>query len=72
MTKQEKVLEIIKRLKKVYPDAKIALNFENPFQLLIATILAGEHGRFWNQIVPSLLNVYGKLTKLDLDKFIHV
>lgn len=42
MTKQEKVLEIIKRLKKVYPNAKIAINFKNPFQLLIATILAAQ------------------------------
>lgn len=42
MTKQEKVLEIIKRLKKVYPHPKIALKFENPYQLLIATILSAQ------------------------------
>ncbi|TSC85396.1 MAG: endonuclease III [Microgenomates group bacterium Gr01-1014_7] len=42
MTKQEKVTEIIKRLYKVYPHPKIALKFENPYQLLIATILSAQ------------------------------
>jgi endonuclease III len=42
MDKKQKALEILKRLKKVYPDAKIALDFGNPFQLLIATILAAQ------------------------------
>lgn len=42
MTKQDKTKEIIKRLKKVYPNPKIALRFENPYQLLIATILSAQ------------------------------
>ena len=42
MTNQEKVLGIIKKLKKVYPNPKIALKFENPYQLLIATILSAQ------------------------------
>jgi endonuclease-3 len=55
MTKQEKVLLIIERLKRVYPDAKIALNFENPFQLLIATILAAQSTDVGvNQATPEL------------------
>ena len=32
----------LKKLKKKYPDAHCALNFENPFQLLIATILSAQ------------------------------
>ncbi|MBC7421596.1 MAG: endonuclease III [Bdellovibrio sp.] len=32
----------LKALKKRYPDAHCALNFENPFQLLIATILSAQ------------------------------
>ena len=32
--------EILKRLKKEYPVAKIALEFQAPFQLLISTILS--------------------------------
>jgi endonuclease-3 len=38
----ERVKEIIDILEKIYPDAKTALKFENPFQLLIATILSAQ------------------------------
>jgi endonuclease-3 len=34
--------EIIKRLKKIYPDAHCALNHTNAFELLIATILSAQ------------------------------
>jgi len=39
---REKVLEIIKRLKKQYPELRTALNFSNPFELLVATILSAQ------------------------------
>lgn len=39
---REKAQEVVKRLKKAYPGAKIALKFENPLQLLIATILSAQ------------------------------
>lgn len=42
MTGKEKISEILKRLKKEYPDAKTALNFSDPFQLLAATILSAQ------------------------------
>ncbi len=42
MEVKEKAKEVVKRLKKEYPDVKIALRFENPFQLLIATILSAQ------------------------------
>ncbi len=34
--------DILKRLKKEYPLAKIALEFQTPFQLLISTILSAQ------------------------------
>ncbi|MCL6495123.1 MAG: endonuclease III [Ignavibacterium sp.] len=42
--KKEKlrVKKIFDLLKEEYPDAKIALNFSNPFQLLVATILSAQ------------------------------
>lgn len=40
--KSDKVGPIIKALKKHYPDAHCALNFKNPFELLIATILSAQ------------------------------
>ncbi len=42
MDLKEKVLEIIKRLKKIYPEPKTALNYSNPFELLVATILSAQ------------------------------
>ena len=39
---KERTAEIIKRLKKAYPDAHCALNHSNPFELLIATILSAQ------------------------------
>ncbi len=40
--KKKRTAEIIKRLKKAYPDAHCALNHTNAFELLIATILSAQ------------------------------
>ncbi len=40
--RKKRTAEIIKRLKKAYPDAHCALNHTNPFELLIATILSAQ------------------------------
>lgn len=40
--KQKHTAEIIKRLKKMYPDAHCALNHSNAFELLVATILSAQ------------------------------
>lgn len=42
MDKKKLVREIIKRLKKEYPNPRVALNFSNPFELLVATILSAQ------------------------------
>lgn len=39
---KKRTAEIIKRLKKAYPDAHCALNHTSPFELLIATILSAQ------------------------------
>ncbi len=38
----KRIGEIIKRLKKSYPDAKTTLNYTNAFELLVATILSAQ------------------------------
>ena len=59
MTKEEKVLEIIKRLRKIYPKPITALNFENPLQLLIATIMAAQcTDVLVNKVTPELFKKY--------------
>jgi endonuclease-3 len=40
--RKQRTAEIIKRLKKAYPDAHCALNHSSPFELLIATILSAQ------------------------------
>jgi endonuclease-3 len=40
--KQERALEIVSRLKRMYPKAKCSLDFTNAFELLIATILSAQ------------------------------
>ncbi len=40
--KKARTAEIIKRLRKAYPDAHCALNYTTPFELLIATILSAQ------------------------------
>jgi endonuclease-3 len=42
MNPQEKAREIIRRLKKEYPERKTVLNFNNPFELLVATVLSAQ------------------------------
>jgi endonuclease-3 len=40
--KRTRAKAVIRTLKKRYPDAKCSLNFANPFQLLVATILSAQ------------------------------
>jgi len=51
-----KILDV---LEKTHPDARIFLNFENPFQLLVVTILAAQcTDEKVNQVAPGLFERY--------------
>ncbi|MCP4640156.1 MAG: endonuclease III [bacterium] len=39
---RERAAEVLKRLRKVYPDARCSLDYDTPLQLLVATILAAQ------------------------------
>ncbi|MDF2546255.1 endonuclease III [Anaerosolibacter sp.] len=57
--KKDKVLEILNILDETYPDAHCELNHENPFQLLIATILSAQTtDKKVNQVTPGLFRRY--------------
>lgn len=61
MTNKARVLEIIRRLYKVYPHPRIALHFKNPFELLIATILSAQAtDKSVNLATPKLFKKYPK------------
>lgn len=57
--KQQRALEILTRLKRLYPDATCSLNFANPLQLLVATILSAQcTDERVNQVTPALFARY--------------
>ncbi|MBE3555792.1 MAG: endonuclease III [Firmicutes bacterium] len=64
--------EILARLKVAYPDARCGLSFENPYQLLVATILSAQStDKRVNALTPALFAAYPDaeaLCKADLDE----
>jgi endonuclease III len=57
--KQKRAMEIYRGLKKLYPNAHCELNFKNPLQLLVATILAAQcTDKRVNKITPELFKKY--------------
>lgn len=59
MKPEEKIKEILKRLKKLYPEPKTALNFSNAFELLVATILSAQTtDSHVNKVTETLFKKY--------------
>lgn len=57
--KRLRTLEILGRLRRTYPDSRIALDFETPLQLLVATVLAAQcTDKKINEISPALFRRY--------------
>ena len=57
--RRRRVRKIIARLKKKYPDARLALKFSNPLELLIALILSARtRDELVNAITPELFRRY--------------
>lgn len=53
--KEQRALEILIRLKRLYPEAPCTLNYETPVQLLVATILSAQcTDERVNQVTPGL------------------
>ncbi len=57
--KRARARKIVRALKKAYPDAKIALEFESPLELLVATILSAQcTDERVNMVTPALFEKY--------------
>jgi endonuclease-3 len=57
--KQARARKILELLARTYPDATCALNFADPFQLLVATILSAQcTDERVNMVTPSLFKKY--------------
>src|SRR5213595_185629 len=59
MKASERVAQLIKAWPKIYPDAHTELNFKNPLELLIATILSAQcTDKRVNMVTPVLFKKY--------------
>lgn len=71
MTKKQRALEIIERLKKEYPDAGCTLDYDDAWKLLVSVRLAAQcTDERVNKIVPELYEKYPTvedLAKADVD-----
>jgi endonuclease III len=57
--KKQRALEVLARIKQLYPDAVCSLDYETPVQLLIATILSAQcTDERVNKVTPALFDRY--------------
>lgn len=78
MKKRDEAIEIIKKLKKYYPDATCSLEFKTPFQMTIAVMLSAQcTDERVNKVTPALFEKYGTPEKMasasveDLESLIY-
>ncbi|OUL17496.1 endonuclease III [Nostoc sp. 106C] len=58
-SKKQRALEILARLKRLYPDATCSLNYATPVQLLVATILSAQcTDERVNKVTPALFSQF--------------
>lgn len=71
-----KAVSIYERLAEIYPSTTIALDFETPFQLLVATILSAQcTDKRVNQITPKLFRKFAtpeSLAEADVTDIEHL
>jgi len=64
---RQRSLEILLRLKNLYPDATCTLNYETPVQLLVATILSAQcTDERVNKVTPALFQRFPDAAKLAI------
>ena len=75
---KKRTLEVIRRLRKAYPDAHCALNHTTPFELLIATILSAQcTDQRVNIVTATLFRKYRRphdylsVSQQELEKDLH-
>lgn len=72
MTKQQKIERVIRDLSVLYPEAKAELNFSNPYETLVATILSAQcTDKRVNMVTESLFRDYpdaASISKLSYEQ----
>lgn len=69
--KEKEAIEVLEKLKEIYPDAKCSLDFNTPFELLVAVILSAQcTDERVNKTTPNLFKNYSTpedFVKMDLN-----
>ena len=78
MTRAERAAALVRELPRVYPDAHCELDFENPLQLLVATILSAQcTDKRVNLVTKELFRVcrtardYAEVAPAELEKLVQ-
>jgi endonuclease-3 len=65
MKSKNEAVQIIEILKQTYPDAKCSLDFETPFQMMIAVMLSAQcTDERVNKTTPELFKKFGTPQKM--------
>ncbi len=77
MDKKTKILKIVSILKKLFPETRIALAYQTPFQLLVAVILSAQTtDKKVNEVTPKLFSKFktaqdfANLSQSELESYI--
>ena len=74
--KKSDVIKIIQILKEYYPDATCSLDFETPFQMVVAVMLSAQcTDERVNKVTPTIFNKYNKpqdFANMDIKKLERV
>lgn len=78
LSKKQRTIEILTRLKRLYPDATCSLNYSTPVQLLVATILSAQcTDERVNKVTPALFSRFPDAASLaiadlvELESLVH-
>ncbi|WP_193195079.1 endonuclease III [Nostoc sp. MG11] len=73
LSKKQRALEILARLKYLYPDATCSLNYSTPVQLLVATILSAQcTDERVNKVTPALFSRFPDAASLAIADLVEL
>ncbi|MBD2728570.1 endonuclease III [Nostoc sp. FACHB-892] len=73
LSKKQRAIEILARLKRLYPDATCSLNYSTPVQLLVATILSAQcTDERVNKVTPALFERFPDAASLAIADLVEL
>ncbi|MEH2098115.1 endonuclease III [Nostoc sp. 'Peltigera membranacea cyanobiont' 213] len=73
LSEKQRAIEILTRLKRLYPDATCSLNYSTPVQLLVATILSAQcTDERVNKVTPALFSKFPDAASLAIADLVEL